>query len=386
MTAGRTYLDWNATAPLRPRAREAMFAALDAFGNPSSPHADGRRARAVIENAREQIAASFKARAADVYFTSGATEAANWVLAPNRKAPFAALLLGATEHACVLQGHRFPPDRVEQVPVNADGLIDLAHLESRLSQLTALHGSGSVMVAIQAANNETGVIQPAARIAEIAHAGGAVFVCDAVQAAGRIACDGATLGADVLFLSAHKLGGPKGAGAVVFARDDLHPDPLLRGGGQERRQRSGTENVAAIAGFSAAIDHAVRETDTFASRAHALQQRLERGLRAIRPDTIIFGEHAPRLTNTTCFAAAGIPAETGLIALDLAGIAVSSGSACSSGKIARSHVLNAMGTSPAFLHAAIRVSTGWSTGEADIDTFLGAWERINHRQAGRKVA
>jgi cysteine desulfurase len=386
MSRSRTYLDWNATAPLRPEAREAMLAALDLVGNPSSVHGEGRKARAVVEDAREVIARGLCVRPADVFFTSGATEGAAWTLTPHtrrldRKAPLTTLLAGASEHACVLQGHRFPADCVETLDVDADGIIDVAALESRLANI-----GEAAMVAVQAANNETGVLQPTTRIAELAHAAGAVFVCDAVQLAGRVPCEAELIGADVLILSSHKLGGPKGVGAVVLVGERVQPEPLIRGGGQERRQRSGTENVAGIAGFAAAFEAATAQTQDFASRAARLQQRLEAGLRAIRSDTVVFGEGTRRLPNTTCFAAPGTPAEMALIALDLDGVAVSSGSACSSGKVAQSHVLAAMGVAAPLAQGAIRVSTGCDTTEADIDAFLSAWAKINSRHASRKVA
>jgi len=391
MSRGRTYLDWNATAPLRPEAREAMVAALDLVGNPSSVHAEGRAARALIEDAREAIARRLRVRPADVFFTSGATEGAAWVLTPNtarrgNKTAIAALLVGATEHACVLQGHRFPAERIETLGVDASGTIDLGVLEARLADLTGRHGEAGIMVAVQAANNETGVLQPTRDIAGFTRAAGVVLVCDAVQLAGRAPCDADAIGADVLILSSHKLGGPKGVGAVVMVGDRVQPEPLIRGGGQERRQRSGTENVAGIAGFAAAFEAAMAETDAFAGRADELQQRLEAGLRAIRPDTVVFGEGVRRLPNTSCFAAPGMAAETALIALDLDGVAVSSGSACSSGKVGRSHVLDAMGVDPALAKGAIRVSTGAATIAADIDAFLSAWMKINSRPVTRKVA
>jgi cysteine desulfurase len=391
MSRERTYLDWNATAPLRPEARAAMLDALDLVGNPSSVHAEGRAARALIEDARELIARRLGVRPADVFFTSGATEGAAWVLTPNTvrrgdRTVIAALLIGATEHACVLQGHRFPAERVETLDVDADGVVDLDALEARLAELAGRHGKAGVIVAMQAANNETGVLQPMRDIAERTRAEGMVLVCDSVQLAGRGPCDADAIGADVLILSSHKLGGPKGAGAVVLASDRMQPEPLIRGGGQERRQRSGTENVAGIAGFAAGFEAAVAESETFVREAARHQQRLEAGLRAIRPDTVIFGERALRLPNTSCFAVPGVTAEMALIALDLDGVAVSSGSACSSGKVAQSHVLEAMGVDPSLAKGAIRVSTGSATTAADIDAFLSAWTKINSRPATRKVA
>jgi cysteine desulfurase len=381
MSAQRTYLDWNATAPLRPEARAAMLAAFDCVGNASSPHAEGRRARALLEGAREQIAACFKADARRVYFTSGATEAANWLLTPSlagagHKAPRELLLIGATEHAAVSEGHRFAKAMVEAIPVDADGRLELAWLAARLEAALARHGPGATVLAVQAANNETGVLQPLPAIGALVAAAGAVWICDVVQAAGRIELAADALGNGALFLSGHKLGGPKGVGAVIFANDVLYCEPLLRGGGQERRQRSGTENVAGIAGLAAALAAAISEKEAVAARAEQLQRRFEAGLRSLRSDVVIFGAAAPRLANTTCFAVPGIAAETALIALDLAGVAVSSGSACSSGKVASSHVLAAMQVAPALQASALRVSTGGLSSAADIDACLAALRQI----------
>ncbi len=383
----RTYLDWNATAPLHPAAREAMITALDCAGNPSSPHAEGRRARGIIEDARERIAAALGAEPRNVTFTSGATEAANWVLSPTaavgQRMPLAALLVGATEHACVLAGHRFPAERVGTIPVDRQGLIDVPALAARVGELTQQHGAGSVMVAVQAANNETGVMQPIEEISKALDAHDALLVCDAVQAVGRTP----TLPkADILFLSAHKLGGPKGVGAVVFASDAISPEPLVRGGGQERRQRSGTENVAGIAGFATAVEAAVAAAS--GNIAHALELRfaLETGLRDLRSDIIVFADTAPRLPNTTCFAVPGVASETALIALDLEGLAVSSGSACSSGKVASSHVLAAMGVPAEIARGALRVSTGPTTTQQDVEAFLAAWSQFLARRTQRAVA
>lgn len=389
MSGPRTYLDWNATAPLRPEARTAMLAALDCIGNASSPHAEGRRARALMEGAREQIAECLGADPRRVYFTSGATEAANWLLTPNlggaaSKAAFELLLVGASEHACVLEGHRFPAHRVERIPVDGDGVVALAWLQRRLAEAVARHGVGSTLVALQAANNETGVLQPLAAIAGVLAAAQAIWMCDAVQAAGRIVLDLTALGRGALFLSGHKLGGPKGVGAVVFA-SDLSPEPLLRGGGQERRQRSGTENIAAIAGLAAALAAAKSEQDEVAALSRHLQRRFEVGLRSLSSEVVIFGEAVSRLANTTCFALPGIAAETALIALDLDGVAVSSGSACSSGKVARSHVLEAMQAAPALRASALRVSSGRASSEVEIDACLAALRRLVEGQAKRHL-
>ena len=389
MSPQRTYLDWNATAPLRPEARAAMLAAFDCVGNASSPHAEGRRARALIERSREQIAACLKADARRIYFTSGATEAANWLLSPSlsrapRTAPAELLLVGATEHAAVLEGHRFGATQVEPIPVDAHGTVELGWLEARLASAVARQGPGRTLLALQAANNETGVLQPLAPIAALAACAGAVWVCDAVQAVGRLELGVQALGHAALFLSGHKLGGPKGVGAVVFANDALSCEPLLRGGGQERRQRSGTENIAAIAGLAAALAAAISEEAAVRERAERLQRRFETGLLRLRSDAVIFGAGARRLANTTCFALPGIAAETALIALDLAGVAVSSGSACASGKVAASHVLTAMQVAPALRASALRVSTGGLSREADIDACLAALRRIVEGHAERE--
>lgn len=360
----RSYLDHNATAPLRPEARAAMIAALDRFGNPSSIHAEGRAARGIVEGARESVAAIFEVEPSRVYFTSGGTEAANWLLQPRGDETLAH---SAVEHPCVLSGHRFNPAHVRVIPVSEDGLVDLNALEASLS-------AGSI-AAVQAANNETGVIQPVGDAARIAHAKGAFLVCDGVQAVGRLPLS--DLGSvDALFFSAHKFGGPKGAGAAIFHNAEFTPAPLLKGGGQERRQRSGTENVAGIAGLAAALEVAVGEQPRFAASATAWQQRVESGLRAIAPEAVIFAQGANRLPNTTCFAIPGKSAEFSLIAFDLEGVSVSSGSACSSGKVEQSHVLAAMGVPAELSRGTIRLSTGSTTTEADIERFFTVLSRI----------
>ena len=369
--SARCYLDHNATAPVRPEAREAMMAALDCAGNPSSVHAEGRAARAIVEGARERIAALFGDKASAVSFTSGGTEAANWLLQPRDSTGLAA---AAVEHPCVLSGHRFWQDQVQLIPVLPDGVLKLDALEAALS-------AGSV-AAVQAANNETGVIQPLGEIAGIAKAKDAFLICDAVQAVGRLPLS-LLDGADAFFFSAHKFGGPKGVGAAIVRNAAFAPPPLVRGGGQERRQRSGTENVPGIAGLAAALEAAVAAQEAFAKRARAWQRKLESGLRALAPDALVFGEGADRLPNTTCFAVPGIAAELAMMALDLDGIAVSAGSACSSGKTARSPVLAAMGVPPDLSACAIRVSTGWTTTDADIVRLLTALTKICSRREAR---
>jgi len=377
--AVRTYLDWNASTPLRPQAREAFHAALGLSGNPSSVHGEGRVARNAIEQAREQVAALAGADARNVIFTSGGTEANALALSPSvqtadDKRPFERLLVSAIEHPSVLAGGRFDPARVEQVPANADGAIDLMALAQRLEALAGQR----VLVSLMAANNETGVIQPVREAADIVHRHGGMLHADAVQAAGRIALDLAALGADLLTLSAHKIGGPKGAGALIKRSEDIHfADPLIRGGGQERGNRAGTENVAAIAAFGAAAAAMTANSATEIAQMMRLRDRLESSLRTATPEAVIFGADAARLPNTTLVAIPGAKAETLVIAFDLDGVAVSSGSACSSGKVAPSHVLAAMGVEPALARGAIRVSTGPATTEAEIDRFLNVWQTLN---------
>jgi len=374
----RTYLDWNATAPLRLEARAAIAAALELAGNPSSVHAEGRAARRLVEEARVKVAALAGADPALVTFTSGGTEANMLALTPDlqsgeKKGACTRLLVSAIEHVSVRAGGRFAPEAVEEIAVTPKGVVDLDALAKRLA---ALPKGERVLVSVMLANNETGVIQPISDIAAIAHEAGALLHVDAVQAAGRIRCDIRELGADLLTISAHKLGGPKGAGALIRRDEALRPAPLVRGGGQERRLRAGTENVAGIAGFGAAAEAAARDLKADAARMAALRDRLEAGLKAATPRVIIFGAEAERVPNTTLFALPGAKAETAVIALDLEGFAVSSGAACSSGKVKPSHVLAAMGAAPELARGGIRVSLGWSTTEADIDRFLNAWIKV----------
>jgi len=376
----RAYLDWNATAPLRPQARAAMAQAGDIVGNPSSVHAEGRAARALIEHAREQVAVLIGADPRRVIFTSGGTEANTLALSPQierdgDRRVIERLLVSAIEHPSVRCGGRFPPGRVEEVPATPRGTVDVGALERRLSELT---GAGiRTLVSVMLANNESGVIQPIGAIAQTVHAAGGLLHVDAVQGPGRIPCAIDDLGADLLSISGHKLGGPKGVGALVLREEALHvPDPLVRGGGQERGMRAGTENVAGIAGFGAAAA-AAREAPLEAhGRMIFLQDRLEAGLKEGSPDAVIFGAEAERLPNTTLFAVPGVKADTAVIALDLAGVAVSSGAACSSGKVQPSQVLAAMGFGPALARGAIRVSLGYSTTESEVDQFIHAWKKV----------
>jgi cysteine desulfurase len=368
----RAYIDWNATAPLREEAREAMMLSMAATGNASSVHAEGRAARQVIEAAREKVAKLVGVEAKNVTFTSSATEANMLALTPaietaGEKRQRDKLLVSAIEHPSVLSGGRFAPDAIEKLPVTSAGLLDLHALR------TALARAERPLVSVMLANNETGIIQPIPEIAQIVHAANGVLHVDAVQAPGRIDCRMSELGADLMSLSAHKLGGPQGAGALI-RRGDIHiAEPLIKGGGQERGLRAGTENVAAIAGFGAAAAVA-NQADI--ARMTALRDRLEAGLKAATPQAIIFGQSSARLPNTTLFAVPGMKAETAIIAFDLNGIAVSSGSACSSGKVQASHVLSAMGVEPALARGAVRLSLGWSTTESDVERLLSAWNKV----------
>ena len=377
MAGPRIYLDYNATSPLRPEAREALMAAVETYGNASSVHAEGRRARQILETARRQVADLVGAEPDDIVFTSGGTEAANLALAPLRcigsDRRWDRLIVGATEHAAVLSGHRF--EKVEIAPVSSSGVVDL-------EQLQVMTASGTPpLVAIQAANNETGARQPVAAIADIVHAQGGLMVCDAVQAAGRIDCRGEALSADLVLLSGHKLGGLAGAGAVVAMRNDLRLASLLRGGGQERGRRAGTENIPAIAAFGAAA--ALSKSCSDAPRLAALRDRFEVKLREVAPEATIFSIGTERLPNTSAFAIGGVTAERLMMALDLGGVAVSSGSACSSGKVGRSHVLEAMGVEPDLKVGAIRVSFGWRSVESDVDGIIAVLASALARMARR---
>jgi cysteine desulfurase len=370
--AERAYFDWNATAPLREQARFAMSEALAVTGNASSVHAEGRTVRRLVEEARAHVANLVGAKAKNVTFTSGATESNMMALTPalelgGRKILRDRLFVSAIEHPSVRSGGRFAAEDVEELPVTDDGVVDLAALKR------ALKKAERPLVSVMLANNETGVIQPIAEIAEIVHAGQGLLHVDAVQGLGRIDCDIATLGADLISISSHKLGGPQGAGALI-GRGDIHiGDPLIKGGGQERGQRAGTENVAAIVGFGAASAAAKKlEID----RVVQLRDRLEAGITTTTPNAVIFGGSAPRLPNTTLFAVPGLKAETAIIAFDLNGIAVSSGSACTSGKVQASHVLAAMGVEPVLARGAVRVSLGWSTTEEEVDRFLKTWNML----------
>jgi cysteine desulfurase len=370
--AKRVYLDWTATTPLRPEARAAMEAAWEFSGNPSSVHAEGRQARRLVEDARAAVASALGAVPRNVVFTSGGTEANVSALSPGLRAgpnaPVQRLLISAIEHASVLTGGRFAPDEVSKIAVIRDGVVDLEDLRARLAS------GPPALVSIMVANNETGALQPIREAAQIVHEAGGLLHVDAIQAFGKIPLDINVMGADLVTLSAHKIGGPKGVGALVLA-EGVVAEPLLRGGGQERGHRAGTENVAGIAGFGAAVKAAMAGLQADSRRLEGLRRRLETGLRQA-PEVVIFAEDAPRLPNTTLFTVPGLRAETAVIGFDLAGVAVSSGSACSSGKVQPSHVLEAMGFDPGLAQGAVRLSMGWSTTEADVDLALQAWRKL----------
>jgi cysteine desulfurase len=369
----RVYLDWNATTPLREEARTAMAAALDLWGNASSVHAEGREARKSIEGARTAVANAVGALPRNVVFTSGGTEANALSLAPglrrNASPPVERLLMSAVEHASVLAGGRFSPTAIATIGVTTSGVLDLERLRE------ALAGGPPALVSIMLANNETGAIQPVAAAAEIVHGAGGLLHVDAIQGLGKIPVDLKELGADLLTLSAHKVGGPKGIGALTLADGVTGLEPLLRGGGQELSRRAGTENVAGIAGFGAAVTAAVADQPAEAGRLEQLRTRLENGVRETR-GAILFSESVRRLPNTTLFTVPDLKAETAVIGFDLAGIAVSSGSACSSGKVQPSHVLEAMGFDREIAQGAVRLSMGWSTRDADVDRCLEAWRKL----------
>ena len=369
----RVYLDWNASTPLRREAKEAMASAWDLVGNPSSVHAEGRQARRLVEDARHAVARGVGALPRNVIFTSGGTEANALALSPGLRTSSGRaaerLLVSAIEHASVLMGGRFAGDSIGTVGVTRSGVLDLDGLAA------ALEGGPPALVSVMLANNETGAVQPVEQAAEMVHAAGGVLHVDAIQAFGKISFNLKSLGADLITLSAHKIGGPKGVGAVILADGVQGLAPLLRGGGQELGHRAGTENVAAIAGFGAAVQAAAGALDSYPGRLEMLRNRLEKGLRQT-PGLVIFTDEVTRVPNTTLFTVRGLRAETAVIGFDLAGIAVSSGSACSSGKVQRSYVLDAMGFGPEFANGAVRLSMGWSTTDADIDRCLEAWRKL----------
>ncbi len=352
------YLDHNATSPLRPVAFDAMAEALRAGGNPSSVHGAGRKARAFVDKARRQVAALVGARPGDTIFTSGATEANNLaVLGSGRRR----ILVTAVEHDSV----RRAAPQAEVLPVNAEGVLDLAALEAALAA-----SAEPALVAVMLANNETGVVQPIGDVVRLARAAGALVHCDAVQGVGKVPVDFQALGVDYLSLSAHKFGGPTGVGALIVRSGvPLSPDRL--GGGQEANRRAGTENVGGIAGFGAAAAEAMTPLNVT-----GLRDELEIAIAKIDSRIRFYGAGATRLGTTSCFAMPGVTAETQVMALDLAGVCISAGAACSSGKVQRSPVLTAMGVPADEAASAIRVSLGWNSHRADIERLIEAWQSL----------
>jgi len=380
----RAYLDHNATSPLRPEARDAMIAAMERPGNASSIHAEGRAARAVIDEAREAIAGMIGCAPRQVIFTSGGTEANMMALSPHwlphQHGPVR-LFVSAIEHTSVLQGGQFAAGDIELLPVNGEGIVDLETAKTAFAGWHETSDGAPFLVSVMTANNETGAVQPMAAIAALAHEFGGLVHSDAVQAFGKLRLDDLLPGTDLLTTSAHKIGGPKGVGALAILRDGLPVAALLKGGGQEFGYRAGTENVAAIAGFGEA---AKAKQDW--NRIEALRDRLETEAARVSPELERFAHGSKRLPNTCCLAIPGMDAETILMGMDLAGVAVSAGSACSSGKVTRSHVLDAMGVAPETGAGAIRVSLGWNTSEDDIGRFIAAWTQIYGKFVERRRA
>ncbi len=384
----RTYLDYNAGAPLLDCAREAAIEVYSNSGNASSVHFEGRAARKTVEAARVTFAKLVDVNAANVIFTSSATEAANHALSPRIRAggqtlTATKLYCSAIEHPCVLQGGRFSKENTIPVSVLESGLLDQDHLKTLLDNHD--HSAGMPMVAVMLANNETGVIQPVQEIADLVHQYNGIFVVDAVQGLGKMPVLIKEIGADFSIFSGHKIGAPQGCGALVLSSGSLYPEPLLRGGGQENFHRAGTENVAAIAGFSAACNWHL-ENLTKIVRFNILRDWIEDEIASITlasgnglGQPVFFGKSENRLANTSCFSVDGVKAEMALVALDLAGVSVSSGSACSSGKVRRSHVLEAMGASETEMEGALRLSFGWHTEKADAEKFLTAWRELVSR-------
>ena len=376
MTNTIAYLDYNATAPVRPEVIEAVRERQEIGGNPSSVHSLGRDARRAVEQARDRVAALVNARADQVVFTSGGTESNSLALNGLGKRK---LLVSAVEHGSVLAAALIGDPDADVVAVDGAGRIDLGALELAL----AARGD-QALVSIMLANNETGVINPVDAVVDIAHRFGAVVHCDAIQAAGKIAVDFAALGVDLMSLSAHKIGGPQGVGALIAA-DGIELGARVVGGGQERGLRAGTENVAGIVGFGVAADISARALGDFADLAR-MRDRLESRLQQLAPDVEVLGGEAPRLPNTSCVSMPGVASETQVMALDLSGIAVSAGAACSSGKVARSHVLEAMGIDDGVAECAIRISLGWRTTETDLDRLYDAWTELYTRTHGAELA
>jgi len=369
---GLVYLDHNATTPPRPEAIAATTAALAECGNPSSVHAYGRAQRALIEQSRASLAEWLDVPADWVTFTAGGTEANNQAISG---IPGARVLASAVEHDSVLS---VTPD-ASRIPVDAEGRIRL----DALTDLLARKAEDATIVSVMLANNETGVIQPVDEVAKLAHAHGTLVHCDAVQGAGKLNLATLCRSADMVTLSAHKMGGPQGVGALI-ASPAIPLHPILRGGGQERGRRAGTEATALIAGFGAAVRALAADGDA-GRRMLALREQLEREALAANNQAVVYGAGAQRIANTTCLGRPGLTSDVQVIALDLAGVAVSAGAACSSGKVRKSHVLAAMGVPDAPASQAIRVSVGWTSTAGDVERFISAWRALG-RGGGANAA
>ena len=367
------YMDYNATCPIRPQVIEAVASTMAVVGNPSSVHSQGQKARSLVEESRAKVAALAGARARDVMFCAGGTEAANTVI---RGAGVNSLIISAIEHSCVTAAAEVAGVPVFVLPVDDSGIISVTMLRELLAKAPK-----PALVSVMYANNEMGAVQPIADICEIAKEFGALVHSDAVQAAGKLQLDMASLGLDYMTLSAHKIGGPQGVGAVVMA-PTAPIEPLVVGGGQELGRRSGTENVAGIVGFGVAAIEALNHLAD-GVKLKALRDGMEQQLRQHANEVVIVGEKAKRLPNTSCVAIPGVKGETQVMHFDLAGICVSSGSACSSGKVKTSHVLGAMGFALDVSEASIRVSLGSDTSESDVSSFVEVWKKLYDRTQGR---
>jgi cysteine desulfurase len=374
MTANRpVYLDYNATAPIRPEAAAAVAQALEIGGNPSSVHAAGRAARNLIETARAQVAALVGSPSTAVTFVSGGAEANALAIESAAAAGYEEIIVGATEHDTVRASAGAAGPDVVEWPVGPDGVADLEWLRARLAS------GRRTLVCLMLANNETGVVQPVVEAARMVREAGGWLHVDAIQAAGKLAIDFEALGADTLSLSAHKIGGPQGVGALV-AGPRARLTRKIHGGGQERGLRAGTENVSGIAGFGAAAEAAARDLPRAAVES-AARDELEKIVLAAGAE--VLGQGAPRLPQTLCFAMPAFASELQIIGLDLAGVMVSAGAACSSGKVKASHVVTAMGR-PDLASCAIRVSGGWATTPDDWARCAEAWSQIHARHAARQ--
>lgn len=370
----RVYLDHNATTPLRPEARQAALAAMNVHGNASSIHAEGRAARALIEDARSALAALLGVEAKSITFTSGGSEAAAALLSPGfhrtGQRPAERLIVSAIEHSCVLSGGRFAPSSISIAPVTREGVIDLDALEPLLAS-----SSKVPLVALMLANNETGIIQPVTEAAKRVHARGGYLVVDAVQALGKMDVQFSDLGADAIFVSGHKIGALPGVGAIATS-PGIAFSPAIKGGGQESGLRAGSENLPGIASFGAAARVLAAKGAAERLEIKSLRDFMEARLCTICSGCDVVGQDLGRLCNTSCVMVPGRKAETLVIALDLAGFSVGAGSACTSGKLKASHVLGAMGLSEAQARGSLRLSLGWPTTREDIELFCEEWARL----------